>query len=115
MSGLGEVGGKLLLCANLTETNPPWSVSIELAVPYTGPSNTEGPRSSIRRRHVRQEDLRFESENWADGQVVTKQSIGVGEAMSETLVRVVVSLDNGLDVSTILMLRGRSSMWVGWT
>lgn len=48
--------------------------------------------------HVRQEDLRVESENWADGRVVTEQSIGVGEAMNETLVRVVVSLDNGLDL-----------------
>ena len=35
--------------------------------------------------HVRQEDLRVESENWADGRVVTEQSIGVGEAMNETL------------------------------
>ena len=48
--------------------------------------------------HVRQEDLRVESENWADGRVVTEQSIGVGEAMNETLVRIVVSLDNGLDL-----------------
>jgi hypothetical protein len=48
--------------------------------------------------HVRQEDLRVQSENWADGRVVTEQSIGVGEAMNETLVRVVVSLDNGLDL-----------------
>ena len=28
MSGLSQVGGQLLLCANLTETNPPLSVSI---------------------------------------------------------------------------------------
>ena len=48
--------------------------------------------------HVRQEDLRVESENWADGRVVTEQSIGVGEAMNETRVRVIVSLDNGLDL-----------------
>jgi len=49
--------------------------------------------------HVRQEALRVESENSADGRVVTEQSIGVGEAMNETLVRIVVSLDNGLDLS----------------
>src|SRR6478752_9790492 len=49
--------------------------------------------------HVRQEAVRVESENWADGRVVTEQSIGVGEAMNEMLVRIVASLDNGLDVS----------------
>jgi len=48
--------------------------------------------------HVGQEALRVESENWADGRVVTEQSIGVGEAMNETRVRVIVSLDNGLDL-----------------
>ena len=48
--------------------------------------------------HVRQEDFRVESENWADGRAVAAQSIGVGKAMNDTLVRVVVSLDNGLDL-----------------
>ena len=37
------------MCANLTETNPPLSISISLAVPYDRPSNTEGTRSLIRR------------------------------------------------------------------